>query len=246
MLVNIINTFATINALFVRTFLAVLSQPILGEAARQGKYLFSFLPFVTQPHLSTTFIALNHLNLMKSKSKSKKSRKLSFELTYEQLSQPIVEYKNNRKKIKRKSASWFHKRCRNNDLQTLLLTFVTSDLMGVKTVHYRKIDVSSVKRLNKKIDPNESATNMTLPAYQINARFTNNDDVIFQKIHEVRIFFHGHFSNKQSQNIYNDFNLNYMLPGVGNSFATHTDDSDSDSDDSSDSSDSSDDSDCHE
>lgn len=185
-LITLVNLFATMNAMFVRTFVGVLGLPAMKYCENEMSPWFS--PWWNKS--IRTWMNIEKLTLDKRSSSSKK---VEFELSKNDIADDIIQFtsspftKNDKcdkkHKYKSKDANRVLKRwSKNDDVSDITITYLKESKL--KALY---INVKNIKRLdkdNEDHDPTDSK-------YRIVGRYEDSDDALFDTINDARIVFNS-------------------------------------------------------
>ena len=184
-LISCVNTLATLNAMFVRTFFGVLGLPF----AKYFDNLFKIMDPWSDSTI-TTWMEINKLDLIQRNDSNKK---VAFEIKMDDLKHDLTQIKSNptrgkkcnKSSNKRNADNWFkHIACARknskNRPETVTITYKKNDVMRAML-----INISDIKDL--KVDKDQVDSNQ--PVYKIKGSFAHKDDSVFDTIEHVRLTF---------------------------------------------------------
>ena len=200
LVLSMVNLFATMNAMFIRTFFAVLGLPVV-KYWENGIYSW-LLPWWNS-NTKTTWITLDKVELKKRKSSSKKN--VVFDILKRDLQNDTPQltsnnFKSNKKYKLKQANETLKKLASNQNVSSLTLTYKKDSQL-----HALLINVKDIKRVVRD-DYKDKLDDDVI--YKVKGIFNNSDDAVFDTITDVRAIFN---STRKNRNV-NIMNSYYRHP----------------------------------
>ena len=214
LMITAVTMLATVQAMFIRTFMSVLGAPLTN--ALNNNY-GNYMKLCYKNNYA--FMAVPEIELKPKHPNS--SKKVTFELSGDQLKNNIIRYDTYQNKPKNRSkntVTFFDNQSKCHDIKLVQVSY--QDSLKVNNVF---INVTKIKNITPK-----DAINSKSNKFKVYGSFSNKDDVVFEVLTDVRLSFMGNFTKKKRRN--QSYPPTLYDGWFGYNQYTYDSDSDSDSD----------------